>query len=258
MTLWISGTVAVCGVILLLLYRGIWRRFPLFFAYSVWVLLANAVVFVLFEQRYPGYAQAYLVDMAGDSVLLFGVLVELGWSILRPLHGSLWGGTRYVVGALILLLGVIIWPFAVPPVSPGMPAVTMLILHLQQTFYVVRIVVFLALAGSSHFLSIGWRDRELQIATGLGATSVVSLAVAMLRVYPSMRTEIHMLNELVIVTFLASQLYWIFSFAQKEQERRQMTPQMQSVLLAVAGAARSTREAIAPPGAGNPKAGSKL
>jgi hypothetical protein len=39
-------------------------------------------------------------------------------------------------------------------------------------------------------------------------------------------------------------LYWIVSFAQKEAERREFTPQMRNFLLAAAGGARATRIAM--------------
>jgi hypothetical protein len=39
-------------------------------------------------------------------------------------------------------------------------------------------------------------------------------------------------------------LYWTVSFAQKEAERREFTPQMRGFLLAAAGAARANRIAL--------------
>jgi hypothetical protein len=39
-------------------------------------------------------------------------------------------------------------------------------------------------------------------------------------------------------------LYWAFSFAQAETKRREFTPQMQSLLLAVAGNARTARMSL--------------
>jgi hypothetical protein len=39
-------------------------------------------------------------------------------------------------------------------------------------------------------------------------------------------------------------LYWFYSFAQQEVARREFTPQMQSFLLTVAGAAHSSRVAL--------------
>jgi hypothetical protein len=247
--LWLAGTAGETVVVVLLLYRRIWRKFPFFFAYSAWTLIGGAVVFELFRRHFAGYADAYLILMLGDSALLFGVLVELGWSILRPLRPSLSRRTPFVIGGLILVLGAAIWPFATVKAAPGVPSNIAALMHLEQTFYVLRVLVFLALAGSSQFLSIGWRDRELQIATGLGFTSLVSLVVAMLHSYLSMRGQYHHLSEIVIASYLGSLVYWTVSFCQKEEERREFTPQMQSLLLSVAGAARSTRIAMSQPAA---------
>jgi hypothetical protein len=114
-------------------------------------------------------------------------------------------------------------------------------MRLQQTTSILRILLFLALAGGSQLLSIGWRDRELQVATGLGFYSFVSLAVAMLHAHHATGLMYNHLQQAVVASGLCCLLYWAFSFAQKEAERREFTPQMQSLLLAVAGSARASR-----------------
>ena len=77
-----------------------------------------------------------------------------------------------IVGILILVAGVAIWPFAA---LPGLAHATskegLLITQLQQTSTILRILFFLLLAGGSQLLSIGWRDHELQVATVLGLYS---------------------------------------------------------------------------------------
>jgi hypothetical protein len=248
--LWIAGTAGEAVVLGLLFYRQIWRNFPLFFAYSVWTLIAGAIGYALLSlssSHSPAYVEAYLVDMVVDSALLFGVLVELGWSILRPLRPSLSRRTPFIIAGLILVLGAAVWPFATVTAAPGTHSNIASLMHLQQTFYVLRVLVFLALAAFSQFLSIGWRDRELQVVTGLGITSLVSLVVAMLHAYPSMRGQYRHLSEFVIASYLCSLLYWIVSFCQKEEARREFSPQMKSLLLSVAGAARTTRIALSQP-----------
>jgi hypothetical protein len=47
-----------------------------------------------------------------------------------------------------------------------------------------------------------------------------------------------------VASYICSLLYWVFSFAQKEAERREFSPQMQGFLRAVAGTARATRVAM--------------
>lgn len=196
--------------------------------------------------RYPSaYVTTYIVEMILDSVLLFGVLVELAWSILRPIHASLPRFLRVVIGVLILALGAAIWPFAAFQASAKLSGGIATLSHMQQTFQVLRVLVFLALAGCSQLLSIGWRNRELQIATGLGFTSLIGLAVAMLHAHESTWAQYKHMNQLVVASYLCSLLYWMYSFAQVEEQRREFSPQMQTMLLAVAGAARSTRIGMA-------------
>jgi len=96
-------------------------------------------------------------------------------------------------------------------------------------------------------LSIGWRDRELQVATGLGFYSIVSMAVTVLQSHQGMGQQYVHLNQFVSASYVLSLAYWAFSFATKEAERREFTPQMQSFLLAMAGTARTTRIALAEP-----------
>lgn len=116
-----------------------------------------------------------------------------------------------------------------------------LLAQLQQTVSIVRILFFLTLAGCSQLLSIGWRDRELQVATGLGIYSLVSIGAAMLRTHQTSLSQYGRLNQIVVASYVLSLLYWVFSFAQREAERREFTPQMQDFLLALAGNARAAR-----------------
>jgi hypothetical protein len=242
--LWLTISVTELAVIGLLIYRRVWRTFPIFLLYGIWTLLSNGALYFIFRHfglRSQAYAEGYLTEFIVDSVIQFCVLLELGWSILRPLRPAPPRTALVPVALLILILGAIIWPFASFPGEGGLSQHGAVIRHLQQTFSILRVVVLIALAAFSQSLALGWRNRELQIATGLGFNSLIALAVTMLHAYPAMEPQYFHLSELVVVSYLCSLVYWIVSFAQKEQERREFTPQMQSLLLAVAGAARSTR-----------------
>jgi hypothetical protein len=141
-------------------------------------------------------------------------------------------------------VGLAIWPFTTLPHIAQLPLAQRLVVHLQQTVAIFRILFFLILAASSQVLSIGWRDRELQVATGLGLYSLVSLGVTILQTYSPMGDRYRHLYEVAILGFLGSLLYWVFSFAQKQTQRREFTPQMQSFLLSVAGVARANRSML--------------
>lgn len=228
-----------------LLYRRTWRSLPTFLVYCVWDLISNTVLSFI-ERNNPAIAfHVYFAQNIVDSILIFCVLVNVAWSVLRPVRASLSNGALVLVGFLILLAGAAIWPFAA---LPGLAHATtregMLFVQLQQTTIILRILFFLILAGGSQLLSIGWRDRELQVATGFGFYSLVCLTGAVLDLHQTSAAQFHRLDLIILASYPCCLIYWVFSFAQQEAERREFTPQMQRVLLAVAGAARATRVGI--------------
>lgn len=243
--LWFAYMIGEVALVGLLLHRRVWCTFPFFLSYCIWDILSNVGLFIVDSCCRLEYVQVYIAQAVLDSALLFCVLVELAWSVLRPLRSSLSRRSLIIVAALILVTGAAIWPFAT---LPGLVHVVsrqwLLFAQLQQTVSILRILFFLLLAGGSQFLSIGWRDRELQVATGLGFYSLVSVSISILQAHQSSNIQIGRLQQFVVAGFLCSLLYWLVSFAQKEAERRQFTPQMQSFLLAMAGAAHSTRVAL--------------
>ena len=109
----------------------------------------------------------------------------------------------------------------------------------------LRILFFVGLAACSNLLSLGWRDRELQVATGWGFYSLISFAAMLIHTHKSTVFQYGSLNEIVVASYVCSLVYWAYRFSQKEVERREFTPQMQNVLLAMAGVAREQRLALA-------------
>lgn len=243
--LFLAGLASEAAIVILLLFKRVYRTLPLFFLYIAWSLLSDAVERALLHQFPSADMRIYLAGTLIDSLLQFGVLVELSMSVLRPVRAALPRAAIIVVCIIVALICAAIWPFAKTPGLDQISIAGRLIVHSQLTFAALRILFFLALAGFSQLLSIGWRDRELQIATGLGFFSIVSLSVALLHTNQAPGVaQYHILEQLVSASYLCSIGYWIVSFAQKVPERREFTPQMRSFLLAVAGNARSARMAM--------------
>jgi hypothetical protein len=237
---YIIGLVSETAVVGLLIYRRVWRTLPVFFLYCAWAIFSDAVAFTLFSAK--GYGiKFYFAASIADFALQLSVLVELAWSVLRPLRASLSSKAIWVMAAVILAVGALIWPFAAISGVKYPSSTWHLVVQLQQTVSILRILFFLLLAGCSQLLSLGWRDRELQVATGFGFYSLVSLAVATLNTRHATALQFSQLTRVVVVSFLCSLAYWVFSFAQEVAERREFTPQMQSILLTLAGSARITR-----------------
>jgi hypothetical protein len=156
----------------------------------------------------------------------------------------------FAVAGLVAIAFAVIWPFAKPPGFSSMQPLSQIQVHLETTTAALRILFFLALAACSQWLSLSWRDRELQIGTGLGFYSFITLSVSVLHMNlgassaaESVRMY-HILDQVAVVGYILSLLYWAVSFAQKVPERREFTPQMEGFLLALAGNARSARMAL--------------
>jgi hypothetical protein len=247
-TLFLSGLAAEAAIAILLLSKRAFRTFPFFFLYVSWSLISDITEYALVHKFPSADLRIYLVGTIIDSLLQFGVLVELAMSVLRPARSFLPRTVVVAVGIIIALICVAIWPFAKVPGIEQLLLESRLIVHFQLTFAAMRILFFLALAGCSQLLSIGWRDRELQIATGLGFFSLVSLSVAFLHTNQALGSQYHLLDEITTASYVCSIGYWIISFAQKVPERREFTPQMQNFLVALAGDVRSARMALTSPG----------
>ena len=248
----LQSVVIVCGMaaevtIILLLIKGrVIRTFPAFFFYLCWCLFNDLLIYCVRALYSPEtFFKVYLIQLIVDSAMIFAVLVEVAWSVLRPIRSSLPKHSWIGIAVLFALGGLVFWPIAGLTAPNHLSPLGMNLFKLQQTPAILRAIFFLALAAFSQVLSIGWRDRELQIATGLGFYSIVSLAVTTLHTHQVSGTQQYqLLDRVASFSYLAALAYWVYAFATQPAERREFTPQMQSMLLAVAGAARTTRVAL--------------
>ena len=239
------GMAAEVTLILLLIKGRVIHTFPAFFVYLLLEPLQRSLSLLRPLPLYPAqYFKMYLVQLILDSLMIFALLVELAWSVLRPIRKSLPKHSWIGIAVLMAIGGIILWPIAGLTAPDRLSALGMFLFRLQQTPAILRAVFFLALAAFSQVLSIGLRDRELQIATGLGFYSIVSLAVTMVHTHQAVGAQYAWVDQVASFSYLAALGYWVFAFARQPAERREFSPQMQSMLLAVAGAARGTRVAL--------------
>jgi hypothetical protein len=243
-----SGIAVQAGLIALLIWRRAYKRLPLFCIYVLWGLTSDSLGLLLsahFGNLYSQfYSHFFRYEMSIDCLLQFCVLVELSWSMLKPLQASLPRWTVPGIAGLVLVAGLAVWPIAGKTLMHGLPPEWHFFLRLRQTSSMLQILFFVALAAGSHLFSISWRDRELQVATGLGFYSLVNLAVSLLHAQMPHVANYHKVDQIVPVSYFCALAYWAVSFAQQEAVRQEFTPQMRSFLLTVSGAAHSGRIAL--------------
>lgn len=238
------GIVAEAALILLLAKNRAFRQLPVFFLFLCWSLLSDFLMLWVRTAAPSQYFRAYYGELIVDSIVIFAVLVELAWSVLRPLRHLLPKRSWIAIPFLILLAGLLVWPVAGLTQPPNLTAQGEVFFRLQQTAAILRVVVFFAMAGFSQLLGIGWRNRELQVATGLGFYSILSLAITVLHTHQSVGQQYQHLNELGMAGYLGSLAYWVVAFATKEAERQNFSPQMANFLLLIGGTAKAGRVAL--------------
>ena len=238
-----TGMVAEAAVLGLLLYRRVGRKLPVFLVYCISALVTDGTSSIIRAYFPASYSiHYYLAESTLDFVLQLCVLVELAWSVLQPVRHYLSPRALLLIAGLILAVCVTIWPFAgLAQISAPTPT-WRIVMQMQQTVSIVRVLFFLALAACSQLLSLGWQDRELQVATGFGFYSLASIVVAVINTDQSTAKQFRDLYLFVVVGFLISLFYWVFCFARKEPARREFTPSMQRSLVALAEAAHVARK----------------
>ncbi|WP_109488811.1 hypothetical protein [Occallatibacter savannae] len=234
-------------VIGLLIFRKFYKKLPLFFSYLIWLLLLTGATLALTGHYSDDALQkVFVIADIIDGAFMFCVLVELSMSVLSPIRSSLPSWSVFAVFVILAVAFAIIWPFAKPPGLATLTPASRLQVHFDTAMAVLPIVFFLALAGCSQWLSLSWRDRELQIGTGLGIFALASLSTTFFKMHVGAATDdarntYHLFDQIQAGSYIVAMLYWLVSFAQKVRERREFTPQMENFLLALAGTARTTR-----------------
>jgi hypothetical protein len=241
--LWLLGVAFEAVIIGLLLQRRIARQLPVFFIFCVWNFasdLTSRLILMRYGYTSEFYFRFFVVGLSVDTLMLLSVLVELTWSLVRPYRASLSRSFIVKIAIGVVAVAGIVWPFTGAS-GLHVPAEWWLLIRIQQTSAILRILFFLGLAAMSQLLAIGWRNRELQIATGLGFYSLMAMGATMLHMHHASARLFHSIDSMVGASYVCSLIYWVLSFTQQEAPRQEFTPRMQNLLLTVAGTAHAAR-----------------
>jgi hypothetical protein len=243
--LWVLGIGAEAGLVLLLALRRVYKTLPAFQVFACWNLLSDLGMFWVRTKIPAGYFQSFELMLIIDSMMIFAVLVELTWSLFKPIRSSLPKRSWIAIVLFVAAIGAIVWPLAGVTVPLSTSVSWRAFFQLQQTVAIVRIVFFLAIVGLSHFFGVGWRNRELQVAAGLGFYSVAALATGLLHTHQSVfSVYYHAIDEALVGFSSLIFAYWLVAFSAKEAERKQFSLQIQQIAIQLAGMAKAGRSVL--------------
>src|SRR4051794_21763804 len=138
----VGGMLAEAAIILLFIRGRAFRSFPIFSFYLCWSLFSDSFLYFI-RIHYPdSFFNIYRIQLVVDSVMIFAVLVELAWSILRPVRNSLPKHSWVAVAALIAIGTLVLWPIAGLVAPEKLLPLGLQLFKLQQTPAILRAVFF--------------------------------------------------------------------------------------------------------------------
>jgi hypothetical protein len=200
-----------------LMRRGIGRRLPWFCGYIAWNLVSDVAAWLAMAYSPTLYTRFYFYEIVVDCALQFTVLLELGWSVLRLMHAGLDKRNVWLVGSILFLAGMMLWPWAAASTWEHFTQQARALMQIQLTIGLLRIVCLVAIVAVSQFFAIGWRDRELYVAAGLGFYSLCSLVVTVIQF--RMAAHSWLLDLASSAAYVGVLLYWIVQFASERDGR---------------------------------------
>jgi hypothetical protein len=228
-TLWFAHPVLQAGLVGILLWRKLYRTFPIFFSYIAFQILVFALLFPLHSERF--YTIFYYMSWgttAVSAILGFFVIHELFQDVFRPYHTLRdLGSVLFKWAALVMLLvaGVVAASTASATEEPLRTG----ILTLQRSVRVVQCGLILFLLVFSRYLGTNWRQKSFGIALGFGAFASIELALVAINAATDNVFNQVLSNLLNMAVYNVSILIWIgYMFAEspaREPATHMLRPQ---------------------------------
>ncbi len=227
----LAGNIVLLGV-LLLRHRA--RHFPVFTAFIAAAVLRTAVLYLV--QRHGGvyaYFLAYWsLAIAVDVVLQLAVVFEIASHVFRPLgrwapdarRGMVWlvAGSLWLAGLLTAVAA---------PVTPHWQEM----LVSKGSFFTSTLMseLFVGMLVLSATVGLPWRTHVARIAHGLGAYSIVDIAIETAHTLygAGYKTQTDVaLYHTRMVLYLACLVYWSVTLWQQAPAPRELPAEMRKHL----------------------------
>jgi hypothetical protein len=247
--LWFVSALGEFLLLLILIYRGIYRTFPVFFGWvCVVVLLEPTFYWLLYHLSATAYAKVFFALSFPQFLLEAAVLVELAASVFRPVKRSLPGWLPLSLAIVMVAIGGIAFLVATH-LNDATVSHPRTFLVMSATMAILRLVTFLCIAAVSQLLSLGWRNQALVLASGFAFYAAVSLIVEIahshLRAGPDYSRQFFELDHFRVAGYLCALYYWCISFARKEAPKKEFNSKMSELLVSIGGTTKRQQSIVA-------------
>jgi len=249
--LWLAGIAGELLLLAILFLRRSYRDFPIFCAYLAWLLISDPLLLVLYWQHGVSgtlYYRTYLTFNCIQYAIELAVLFEIAANVLQPakrlIHKKMLAGT-----AIFIALGALVAFLIAAELNASTLAHSRIFQVTNATMAILRLTVFILIAGFSQILGLNWKNHVLQLTSGLAFYAVVTLIVELvhshLRAGPAYSYNYYALEHLRVGGYLCTLYFWCYAFAKKEAPRKEFSPQMTKILVSISGSTKRQRAVLA-------------
>jgi hypothetical protein len=175
LVLWISHPVLELLLAVALVWRKLYKKFPVFFSYVVFQLLDFAVLFPVHQYlSYTLYFHSYWIASTIGLIFAFLVIHEIFLEVFRPYHMLRDLGTILFKWATLVMMIVALVVAVSNPA--GQSPIVVALLTMQRCVRVIQCGLVLFLMIFSSYLAVSWKQPSFGIALGLGMVAGTQLA----------------------------------------------------------------------------------
>lgn len=204
--LWVAGIACQAMLAVVLLYKRVWKTFPVF-SWYFGVNFAATVFIYLFRHHAALYFYTYWLVEAFGIVLGFAVVYEIFATVFSGHAGlrRLATVTFKWVLAFLLVIGIVVLLKQAPL---GFRGVTSAVLIVEEATRIIEVGLLMCLFLLASAFGLHWRQQVFGIALGLGFFIAVELIMVTMREQLGVGSQ-NALNLLRVTAFDVSLLIWI-------------------------------------------------
>jgi hypothetical protein len=214
--LWIAPHVLQVVIASLMIRRGLHRRFPAFFVYTVFEILQLVALLAVSQLDRGAYPTTYAGGLAISTAIRFCVIYELYVYFFRNYPALSASGRSLFRTATMTLLFVAVGLAVVAP-SAGPDGPLRATYTLDRTVSILQGGLLIVLFLFSKYFSLSWRTHAFGIALGLGIFACVELATSAIWLHVgALAAHRIMINMLTMAVYQCCVVVWLFYLARAE------------------------------------------
>jgi hypothetical protein len=209
--LMIAPHALLLGILVAIVRRGTYKRFPVFLAYIATEIIQFIVLFTMYASpsvTASQYAWGYALGLALSTAIRFGIIQELFAYLFRNYAASKYFGKplfRWMtVGLLLGALGLTFYAG-----GDNFDRLLFTVHALDRAASILQCGLLLGLFLFSAYLGLSWRNHAFGIALGLGVFASIQLVAAAIRAQTGFAYS-RSLDYLTMGTYHVCVLVWLF------------------------------------------------